>query len=215
LTFSFNSLFGILAVQTRRRRRDARRSVPGFNSLFGILAVQTTPRPLSLYGPERSFNSLFGILAVQTQARGGTKRCYKRCFNSLFGILAVQTLPLVTRQRHVTLVSIPCSEFWLFRRDGGGTVYIGVREVSIPCSEFWLFRRHRHLAAVPASTGFNSLFGILAVQTTRRPGPATSQPILFQFPVRNSGCSDVGKGRYNGPSAGSFNSLFGILAVQT
>jgi len=62
---SFNSLFGILAVQTRMVPPPFIEGPLGFNSLFGILAVQTRRQSL-LYCRWYSFNSLFGILAVQT-----------------------------------------------------------------------------------------------------------------------------------------------------
>jgi len=86
------------------------------------------------------FNSLFGILAVQTSTGGRLPIQMVGRFNSLFGILAVQT--------------------YLANRVGGINIC-----VSIPCSEFWLFRPSSP-TEWPAPTGW------------------------FQFPVRNSGCSD-------------------------
>jgi len=89
-------------------------------------------------------------------------------FNSLFGILAVQTMRGLTALVDQYGVSIPCSEFWLFRLQVVGAVWQNMAiHVSIPCSEFWLFR--------------------LSVKDIFSP----FLPVLFQFPVRNSGCSDL------------------------
>jgi len=63
----------------------------------------------------RRFNSLFGILAVQTTENMIRWVLENWCFNSLFGILAVQTNAPTSQSTASSWVSIPCSEFWLFR----------------------------------------------------------------------------------------------------
>ena len=66
-----------------------------------------------------------------------------------------------------------------------------LHNVSIPRSEFCLFGHVRHLAALPAnSCCFNSPLGILFVRTQRHPR-ARVVAEKFQFPARNSVCSDT------------------------
>jgi len=160
----FNSLFGILAVQTVET---------GWESA-GLSRVSIPCSEFWLFRPDVADGLLCEIAAVSipcsefwlfrlvSLTRVGD---HLHCFNSLFGILAVQTDDCQDRRGYNHHVSIPCSEFWLFRLfrlySDGRLASL----VSIPCSEFWLFRQFAKRLIY-------------------------QHAIMFQFPVRNSGCSD-------------------------
>jgi len=87
-------------------------------------------------------------------------------------------------------VSIPRSEFWLFGLSSVCCRWIIGKQVSIPRSEFWLFG---HIEIVSPDVMF----------------------YLFQFPARNSGCSDKIHIRAARTDPDGFNSPLGILVVRT
>jgi len=111
-------------------------------------------------------------------------------FNSLFGILAVQTIAAGYRELEKASFNSLFGILAVQTQKFCGDDIPVVNDVSIPCSEFWLFR------PVPGDI-------------------LVGDDVVFQFPVRNSGCSDMGGQSPTRRPRPGFNSLFGILAVQT
>jgi len=142
-------------------------STRGFNSPLGILVVRTLLIPVAI-----DFYMQF-----QFPAR-----------NSGCSDLECSAAPYPEER-----VSIPRSEFWLFGRVTVALCSVPVMQVSIPRSEFWLFGHGGAAAARDAPGSFNSPLGILVVRT---PVERLNLPVdpQFQFPARNSGCSDESDG---------------------
>jgi len=113
------------------------------------------------------------------------------CFNSLFGILAVQTsfLPVIPALNF---------RFQFPVRNSGCSDAFGPFYGLAVCLSFQFPVRNSGCSDAKSKApprrwilcSFNSLFGILAVQTAP-PSPYEPYSPEFQFPVRNSGCSDL------------------------
>ena len=86
-------------------------------------------------------------------------------------------------------VSIPRSEFCLFGLPRVAAPVWAMCNVSIPRSEFCLFGPERAMLGSILIDSFNSPLGILFVRTLGRKGIG-GYKMPFQFPARNSVCSD-------------------------
>ena len=166
-TFRFNSPLGILAFQTGRLG-----FIPG-----GRLWFQFPTR-----------NSGFSNPAV-----GPSPPSPPMSFNSPLGILDFQTHPGLALAASEAAVSIPHSEFWIFKRRYWGRARreragfnspLGILDFQTESPP--AYRPQRHTPC------FNSPLGILDFQT-RRGTLQETRGVRFQFPTRNSGFSNSRK----------------------
>ena len=231
---------------------------PARNSVCSdaLLAYAATMRRVFQF-PAR--NSVCSDLCVSLLACGSPLVSIPRSEFCLFGRDTCRAL-----QRFVIFVSIPRSEFCLFGRVCGLPDLFRYTHVSIPRSEFCLFGQFTTTGGDTMTQGFNSPLGILFVRT--RPhhcgsgllrsvsiprsefclfGQFNARTLLaadylFQFPARNSVCSDRRSGlvrcppeQFQFPARNSvcsdfvfcplcraeivtcFNSPLGILFVRT
>ena len=160
-------------------------------------------------------------------------------FNSPLGILFVRTCSALPSAPGSTCVSIPRSEFclfglreklgphtkkWKFQFPARNSVCsdksssvpeMRTSPVSIPRSEFCLFGQKQHVLERVHADSFNSPLGILFVRTlSLRVQPRLPSP-PFQFPARNSVCSDSSGSAPHLVEYDGFNSPLGILFVRT
>ena len=151
--------------------------------LFGLLIDPVDRLRVYDVSIPRSEFCLFGQKSLSASS------CTLASFNSPLGILFVRTTVAHSCGLCCAAVSIPRSEFCLFGLISRPATPLNPVKVSIPRSEFCLFGLHILNLPIDKCLSFNSPLGILFVRTTLLPGrPGTTN--LFQFPARNSVCSD-------------------------
>jgi len=160
-----------------------------FNSPLGILVVRTFAAVASAGHRWDSFNSPLGILVVRTIQSGSYSNSLEM-FQFPARNSGCSDPTRACGRRWIWAVSIPRSEFWLFGPGSDEPGTTATPQVSIPRSEFWLF-------------------GL------RSRGLTNSKRRVFQFPARNSGCSDEMVGMIVIGLPCGFNSPLGILVVRT